>query len=247
MKPLLLFTLLLAASFGLCQTQPPPAPAPVHGNIHPPLQDWARLGVYADANRRLMAAPATGQRVVFLGDSITRRWGDPQNSSLFQDHPNYIDRGISGGNTGQMLLRYRSDVLALRPRVVVLLGGTNDLVAFKVADTVAFIEQNLASIVELAQLHHERIILCSLLPVSDALRPQTANRHPADILRLNAWLKRYAARKHVVFVDYYAVLSDGNDRFQTALTVDGLHPNRAGYAIMSPLIDRAVERELRHK
>jgi lysophospholipase L1-like esterase len=146
-----------------------------------------------------------------------------------------------------MLLRYRSDVLALRPKVVVLLAGTNDLVAFKLPDTVGFVEQSISSIVELAQAHGERVILCSVLPVSDAIRPQTRDRHPEDIVRLNTWLKSYAAEKHIAFVDYYSALTDGHDRIRTELTIDGLHPNRAGYEKMEPLVEHAIERELAGK
>ncbi|ADV83576.1 GDSL-type esterase/lipase family protein [Terriglobus saanensis] len=245
----LLFTFFLASA-GISQTTPATvsSAAPLtHTNIHPPLEDWARLGVYEAENKRLAALPITLPRVVFLGDSITNHWQDAKYSSLFQDKPNYIDRGINGGNAGQMLLRYRSDVLALKPKVVVLLAGTNDLVAFKVSDTVAFIEQTISSIVDLAEANHERIILCSVLPVSDALRPQTTDRHPEDILRLNAWLKSHAAERHVQYVDYYAAMTDGHDRLQTSLTIDGLHPNHAGYEKMEPLVNQAIERELAHR
>jgi lysophospholipase L1-like esterase len=247
MKILFLVPIFLLAAGAHCQTTPaivvPDAPM-THTNIHPPLEDWARLSVYEADNKRLAAMPITLPRVVFLGDSITNHWQDAKYSSLFQDKPNYIDRGINGGNAGQMLLRYRSDVLELKPKVVVLLAGTNDLVAFKLPDTVVFIEQTISSIVDLAEVNHERIILCSVLPVSDAIRPQTTDRHPEDILRLNAWLKSYAAERHVSYVDYYAALTDGHDRLQTALTIDGLHPNRTGYEKMEPLVNQAVEREL---
>jgi lysophospholipase L1-like esterase len=242
----LLPAFLLAASV-FCQTAPVTAPGDKptgHSNIHPPLDDWARIGVYEADNKRLASQPITAPRVVFLGDSITYHWQDAKYSSLFQDKSNFIDRGINGNNAGQMLLRYRSDVLGSRPRVVVLLAGTNDLVAFKLADTVAFIEQSISSIVELALLHHERVVLCSVLPVSDAIRLQTADRRPEDILRLNAWLQSYAGEKHIAYVDYYAALSDGHDRLQTGLTIDGLHPNRAGYEKMETLVKPAIEHEL---
>jgi lysophospholipase L1-like esterase len=243
MKMLVLLSIVSLAATGLGQTVPTDAPM-AHSNIHPPLEDWARLGVYDADNRRLAALPITAPRVVFLGDSITNHWQDAKYSSIFQDKPNYVDRGINGGNAGQMLLRYRSDVLALKPKVVVLLAGTNDLVAFKLPDTVAFIEQTISSIVDVAEANHERIILCSVLPVSDAIRPQTADRHPEDILRLNAWMKSYAAQRHVAYVDYYAAVTDGHDRLRTELTIDGLHPNRSGYEKMEPLVNRAIEQEL---
>ena len=208
--------------------------------------DYAGLAFYADDNAKLAPpAPADPPRVVFFGDSITHNWGSKKYSDLFQRKPNYINRGIGGQTTGQMLLRYRADVLALQPKVVVFLGGTNDLASYKVADVVGFIEQNISSIVELALLHHERIILCALTPVSDAIKPQTDHRDPAKILTLNAWLKTYAASKGIPFVDYYAAVTDGHDRIQTALTVDGLHPNHDGVAKMEPLIEGAIAQELK--
>jgi lysophospholipase L1-like esterase len=207
--------------------------------------DYAGLAFYADENARLaLPRPGDPPRVVFFGDSITHNWGNKNYSDLFQRKPNYINRGIGGQTTGQMLLRYRQDVLALQPKVVVFLGGTNDLASYKVADVVGFIEQNISSIVELALLHHQRIILCSLTPVSDAIKPQTDRRDPAKILALNAWLKSYAAEKRIPYVDYYDAVTDGHDRIQTALTVDGLHPNHDGVAKMEPLVEAAIAKEL---
>ena len=210
--------------------------------------DYAGLAFYADENAKL-APPKVGDapRVVFFGDSITHNWGSKTYSDLFQRKTNYINRGIGGQTTGQMLLRYRQDVLALQPKVVVFLGGTNDLASYKVADVVNFIEQNISSITELALLHHERVILCSLTPVSDTIKPQTDRRDPAKILAINAWLKKYAAEKHLPYVDYYDAVTDGHDRIQTALTVDGLHPNHDGIAKMEPLVEAAIAEELKRK
>jgi len=212
------------------------------------IADYAGLAFYADDDAKL-APPKPGDppRVVFFGDSITHNWGNKKYSDLFQRKKNYINRGIGGQTTGQMLLRYRQDVLALQPKVVVFLGGTNDLASYKVADVVSFIEQNISSIVELALLHHERIILCSLTPVSDAIKPQTDRRDPEKILAINTWLKKYAAEKHVPYVDYYDAVTDGHDRIQTALTVDGLHPNHDGVAKMEPLVEAAIAEELKRK
>lgn len=258
MKSVVLCLALLSCSNMLCQAPATNAPAiaapataapaaAAHSNINPPLEDWPRFGVFAEDNKRLAALPITKPRVVFLGDSITNHWMDAKYTPLFQQNPNYIDRGVLGNNAAQMLLRYRADVLALQPKVVVLLAGTNDLVAFKLPDTIAFIEQSISSIVELAELHHERIILCSLLPVSDAIKNQTDGRHPEDILRFNAWLKQYAAEKKLQYVDFYSAVSDGHDRIQTALTIDGLHPNAEGYKKMDPLITQAINKELAHR
>ncbi|MDE1162099.1 MAG: GDSL-type esterase/lipase family protein [Acidobacteriaceae bacterium] len=210
------------------------------------LSDYAGLGFYADANAALAAPkPGAPPRVLFFGDSITHNWGNKNYSDLFQRKSNYINRGIGGQTTGQMLLRYRDDVLALQPKVVVLLGGTNDLASYKLPDVAAFIEGNIQSLVELMQLHGERVILCSLTPVSDAIKPQTDRRDPAKILALNAWLKQYAAAKHIPFVDYYDAVTDGHDRIQTALTIDGLHPNHDGVAKMEPLVEAAIAAELK--
>jgi acyl-CoA thioesterase-1 len=252
----LLFGFIFAAGSCAAQIGAPPAlsgasasaaPATAHSNLHPPQEDWARLGIYAEDNARLAAHGPANDRVVFLGDSITFHWQDAKYTSLFRDKTNFIDRGINGNNAAQMLLRYRSDVLALNPKVVVLLAGTNDLAAFKLPDIVSFIEQSISSIVELALLHHERIILCSVLPVTDAIRPQTTERHPEDILRLNTWLKGYAARQHVPYVDFYSGVTDGHDRLRTELTIDGLHPNGEGYKRMESVLLPVIAKELARK
>jgi lysophospholipase L1-like esterase len=248
MKRLLLaYSCLTVTCFA--QTATPPAPTSAgepaaHSNLHPPQEDWARLGMYAADNQRLAQETNPKPRVVFLGDSITFHWQDAKYTSLFHDRSNFIDRGILGNNAAQMLLRYRSDVLALHPKVVVLLGGTNDLAAFKLSDTVNFIEQSISSMVEIAEANHERIILCSVLPITDSIRPQTTERNPLDILRLNAWLKSYAAKKHLSYVDYYAAVSDGHDRLRTDLTIDGLHPNSEGYKRMESVLLPVIKKEL---
>jgi len=250
MKRFLFACVCLVASCFAQNTTPPPADGTettAHSNLHPPQEDWARLGMYGADNQRLAQQTNPGNRVVFLGDSITFHWQDAKYTSFFQNHTNFIDRGINGNNAAQMLLRYRSDVLALHPKVVVLLGGANDLAAFKLQDIVSFIEQSISSIVEVAEANHERIILCSVLPVTDAIRPQTTERNPQDILRLNAWLKSYAAEKHLPYVDYYAVVSDGHDRLRADLTIDGLHPNGEGYKRMESVLLPLIEKELAHK
>jgi lysophospholipase L1-like esterase len=247
-----LFTACSLAVSGVAQGTSAPAPTTAtepaaHSNLHPPQEDWARLALYAADNARLSAEVNPKPRVVFLGDSITFHWQDVKHTSFFPDHPNFVERGIAGNNAAQMLLRYRSDVLALHPKVVVLLAGTNDLAAFKLPDVVGFTEQSISSIVEIAQVNHEHIILCSVLPITDAIRPQTTERHPEDILRLNSWLRNYAAEKHIPYVNFYSTLSDGHDRMRTELTVDGLHPNGDGYKLMEPLLLPKIEKELARK
>jgi lysophospholipase L1-like esterase len=212
------------------------------------LSDPGGLAYYADANAALPAPkPGDAPRVVFFGDSITHNWDNPHYSDLFQRKTNYINRGIGGQTTGGMLLRYRADVLALQPKVVVFQGGSNDLASYKLPDVVGFIEGNIASIVEIAQANGERIILGSMLPVSDAIQPQTAKRPPEKILAINAWMKQYAAEKHVPYVDFYSVLTDGHDRMQTALTIEGLHPNKDGMAKMTALVEPVIAAELARK
>jgi len=218
-----------------------------HNNLHPPQEDWARLAFYATANAGLAKEPGSRSRVVFLGDSITFHWQDAKYTSFFGDHPNFVNRGIPGNNAGQMLLRFRSDVLALNPRVVVVSAGSNDLAAFKLPDVVAFAGQSISSIVELALLHHEKVILCSVTPITDAIRPQTTERNPADILRLNGWIKSFAAEKHISYVDFYSALSDGQDRLRPELSIDGLHPNGEGYKRMEPLLLPQIEKALRSR
>jgi len=206
--------------------------------------DPAQLAYYADDNAATPPPkPGAPPRVVFFGDSITHNWGNKHYSTLFQRKPNYFNRGIGGQTTWQMLLRYHADVLALHPEVVVFLGGANDLSSLKLPDPVAFIESNIASIAELALLHHEHIILCSVLPVSDAVNPRTKSHDPDKILALNAWLKSFADEHHVPYVDYYAALTDGHDRMKPELTADGLHPNAAGMALMEPLVEAAIAKD----
>lgn len=244
MMKLFLLVCLCFTAPSFAQNAAPPVESAAHSNLHPPQEDWARLGMYAADDLKLAQQTNPGNRVIFLGDSITFHWQDAKYTNLFQNHPNFIDRGILGNNAAQMLLRYRSDVIALHPKVVVLLGGTNDLAAFKLPDIVSFIEQSVSSIVEVAEANHERIILCSVLPITDAIRPQTTERNPQDILRLNAWLKSYAEEKHLSYVDYYAVVSDGHDRLRPELTIDGLHPNGEGYKRMESVLLPVIEKEL---
>ena len=239
-----LFMVLLAASSLALQAQQTAAKSGAKPFDQRKNGDFAQLYFYGEDDAKLAAGPADPTRVVFLGDSITENWGNKKYSSLFQTHTNFIDRGISGQTTSQMLLRYRQDVLTLNPRIVVLFGGINDFTVAKVTDPMVTVEQNIPSIVELALLHRQRVILCSILPVSDAIQTQTDRRDPDKIIALNAWLKSYAARMKLQYVDFYSVLTDGHDRIQTSLTVDGLHPNHAGMEKMDPLIEAAIATEL---
>lgn len=204
------------------------------------LQDWANLSRYRDDDAKL-GPPAPGEyRVVFMGDSITDAWGRAV-GKFFPGRP-YVNRGISGQTTPQMLIRFRPDVIALKPEVVVILAGTNDLAGNTGPETLEEIEGNLASMSQLAQANGIRVILSSVLPVCDYLQPQTPRRPPAKIVALNAWLKDYCARNGYIYLDYYSAMLDENNMLRKELTLDGLHPNSAGYDVMAPLASRAIEK-----
>src|SRR5512147_851521 len=187
--------------------------------------DWANLARYRDANAKL-SPPAPGEnRVVFMGNSITDSWA-PLFDSLFPGKP-YIGRGISGQTTPQMLVRFRQDVIALHPKVVVILAGTNDIAGNTGPSTLEMIEDNLASMTELAQANGIKVVLCSVLPVFDY--PWKRGLEPAPkIVALNAWMKAYSSRVGAVFVDFHAAMADERQGLRNDLTRDGVHPNEAG-------------------
>lgn len=198
------------------------------------LQDWPALSRYSADNAKL-TAPVT---VVFMGDSITDAW-IKRSPKFFEDHPGYADRGISGQTTPQMLIRFRPDVIALKPKVVVILAGTNDIAGNTGPMTLEMIEDNLASMSELAKVHGIKVVLSSVMPVCDYHRPQTEKRPPAQIVALNEWIKDYCAKSHLVYLDYYNAMLDDQKMLRKEITADGLHPNEAGYAIMEPLAEKA--------
>lgn len=203
------------------------------------LQDWNQLGRYYADNQRLRALPADSGRVVFMGDSITDGWKLAQ---YFPGRP-YVNRGISGQTTAQMLVRMYPDVIALKPAAMVVLAGTNDVARNTGPQTLEQITDNFQAMTELAQLHGVKVILCSVLPVSDyTQRPQTARRPPSDILKLNAWLKDYAARKGATYVDYFSATADEKGFLKDGTSGDGLHPNAKGYEIMAPLVEAAIRK-----
>lgn len=204
-------------------------------------KDWANLRYYTAANAKLAG---TKVDVVFMGDSITNHWADAKYSTFMQDH-GYVGRGISGQVTGQMLLRMPQDVFALKPKVVVFMGGTNDLNHLQVPDVVKEVEDNIMMITDLALMRRERIILCSITPINDEHKRVSATRPPATILVLNAWIKKFSELRGVPYVDYYAVLQDGHDRMKSNYTEDGLHPTSGGYKAIEPLIQKAIEAELK--
>jgi lysophospholipase L1-like esterase len=216
------------------------------------LSDWPNLARYRDANAALVAPEKDASRVVFMGDSITDAWQQPQFGGFFPGKP-YVDRGISGQTTPQMLVRFRPDVIDLSPRVVVILAGTNDIAGNTGPMTLEETEGNLASMSELAHAHGIRVVLASVMPVADITTPegkkmvQTERRPPDKILALNGWIKKYAAEHGDVYLDYFTAMEDDKGAFKSTLTYDGLHPNAAGYAVMAPLVEKAIAEALAAK
>ena len=242
--PLLSASAALAAALG-CLLVSRPAAAQTAGQCQCDQlrTDWADLARYRQDNARL-GPPAPGeQRVVFYGNSITDIWARyfPQE---FPGKP-YVGRGISGQTTPQMLVRFRQDVIALKPAVVVILAGTNDIAGNTGPSTPEMIEDNLMSMVELAQASGIRVVLSSVLPVYDY--PWHRGLKPApEIVAINAWMKGYAAEHGAVYLDYYTHVVDNRGGMQSALSTDGVHPNEAGYRVMAPLAEAAIEQALHH-
>jgi len=205
--------------------------------------DFGQLARYREADAALVPQAAGERRVVFLGDSITDYWRLPD---YFPGKP-YINRGIDGQTTPEMLVRFRQDVIDLHPQVVVMLAGTNDIAGVTGPTSNEEIEANYASMAELARAHHIRMVFASVLPVhnythdaeeSFALRPRDR------ILALNQWLKDYSAKNRLVYLDYFGALVDERGKLKRALAEDGLHPTDTGYKIMAPLAEKAIEKAL---
>lgn len=205
------------------------------------LVDWAGLNHYGSEDTEIRAPKPGENRVVFLGDQITERWGKGH-ATFFPGKP-YFNRGIADQTAPQMLIRFRQDVLALQPKVVVIQAGSNDLAGATGPATEGTIAEDFMSMTELAKLHGIRVVLASVTPVSDAYKKQTGLRSQGKIIGLNGWIKQYAADSGSVYLNYYAALADGRD-FKKNLTDDGLLPNDAGYEAMAPLAEQAIEQAL---
>ena len=199
--------------------------------------DWPNLARYREDNARLKA-PAPGEnRVVFMGNSITEGWiyTCPE---YFEGKP-YIDRGISGQTTPQMLVRFRQDVIDLKPAVVVLLCGINDIAENTGPSTLEMIEGNITSMVELAKANGIKVVMCSVLPAYDF--PWRPGLEPAEkVVALNKWIKAYAAENGHIYLDYFSSMADKNNAMKAEYSEDGVHPNKAGYLVMEGLLDKVL-------
>lgn len=204
--------------------------------------DFGQLQRYRDANARLPAAVPGQPRVVFFGDSITEGWGKEGSAGFFPGK-GWLNRGISGQTTAQMLVRFSQDVLALKPQVVVILAGTNDIAGNTGPSTQGMIEDNLHAMVELARAHGVAVVLASVLPVSEY--PWMPGIKPAPKVRaLNTALKRYAEAQQLVYLDYFTPMANAAGGLDPQLAEDGVHPTTKGYAVMAPLAQAAVTRAL---
>jgi lysophospholipase L1-like esterase len=208
------------------------------------LRDWPNLGRYREANRG--AKPV----VVFMGDSITDFWQQERFGGFFPGK-NYADRGISAQTTPQMLLRFRPDVINLKPRAVVILAGTNDVAGNTGPMTNEEIQDNIASMSELARASGIRVVLASILPVSayhvanPSVVPQTTRRPMARIKAINDWMKSYTAANKHVYLDYFSAMIDNTGMLKSEFSEDDLHPNAAGYKVMGPLAEAAIAQALK--
>jgi lysophospholipase L1-like esterase len=212
------------------------------------MRDFNNLARYRDMNRNLPAPAAGEARVVFMGDSITDAWPQPRYGEFFNGKP-YVGRGISGQTTAQMLVRFRPDVIDLKPRVVVILAGTNDIAGNTGPTTNEEIQGNLASMAQLAKANGIRVVLSSIQPVSAYHTsptgvPQTQLRPMERIRAVNEWIRTNAAAEGHVYLDYVGPMSDEKGFLRAELSTDDLHPNAQGYAIMGPLAEAAIKQAM---
>ena len=206
--------------------------------------DWAQMERYRAENATLPAPGPGERRVVFYGDSITDAWGRrPETGTFFPGKP-YVNRGISGQTTPQMLVRFEQDVVRLRPAAVVILAGTNDVAGNTGPETPEMIEDNFRAMVAIAKANGIRVVLASITPAF--AYPWKPEVKPVEEIRaLNTWLKEFCTQEGLVYLDYFTALTDARGGMREGTSLDGVHPNAAGYAVMSPLAQRAIEEALR--
>lgn len=205
-------------------------------------KDWPALNYFKDANAKLGNPAPDENRIVFMGNSITQAWIE-LHPEFFEGRP-YINRGISGQTTPQMLVRFRADVIALKPKAVVILAGVNDIAGNTGPSTLEMIMNNLISMSELAAANKIKVILSSVLPAYDF--PWKPGQFPADkISNLNKMIKEYADQNGLIYLDYYTATVDSRRGLKAELTEDGVHPTIAGYKVMEPLVEAAIEKVLK--
>jgi lysophospholipase L1-like esterase len=204
------------------------------------LRDWANLARYQTAN-----ANVTGEvTAVFMGDSITELWASKP-EQFFPRKP-YINRGIGGQTTPQMLLRFQQDVVDLKPKVVVINGGTNDIAGNTGPSTLKMIEDNLKSMVQIANSNSIRVVLSSVTPAYDY--PWKRGLEPAEkVISLNVWIKQFCSAGNCIYADYFTPMSDEKHAMREGLSVDGIHPTTEGYQIMAGVAEKAIEEALGHR
>ena len=201
-------------------------------------QDWANLKRFQQENSELMLAKAHEHRVVFMGNSITEGWLSIR-PEFFKNKP-YVNRGISGQTTPQMLLRFRQDVIHLKPSTVVLLAGINDIAENTGPSTIEMIANNIVSMAELAKANHINVIICSVLPANKF--PWREGLKPAEkVIKLNALLQSYSKKHKLAYVDYYSAMVNESHGLKKELGEDGIHPNKNGYLIMEPILEKAIK------
>jgi lysophospholipase L1-like esterase len=207
-------------------------------------QDWPNLNKYQNENANLKPIAPGQKRIVFMGDSITEFWSITD-SEYFTGKP-YVNRGISGQTTPQMLIRFRADVIALKPAVVVILAGINDIAGNTGPATLDMIANNIFSMAELAKANHIKVILCSVLPAYDfSWKP---NQNPAEkVVALNKMIKNYADANGILYLDYFSAMKDDRNGLKTTYSGDGVHPNKLGYQVMAPLAEKAITEVLAKK
>jgi lysophospholipase L1-like esterase len=247
-------------SIGIVGQEPgnvPETKAPAPAQVAPKHPEWAGLSKhdlqlltdfpwlerFKEADLKLGPPAANEERVVFMGDSITEGWHFDAPGGVFAAKP-YINRGISGQTTPQMVLRFHQDVIALQPKVVVILAGTNDIAGNTGPMTLEETEANIAAMAEMATANHIRVVLCSILPAYDyPWQPGLAPAPKIDLI--NAWLRDYAAARGHVYVDYHSAMKDSRDGLPANLSHDGVHPTQAGYDVMAPLAEAGIAKALK--